>query len=547
MNFRWNLVVDTISHYSRSIKYVMVNKSMSFILNTASTVANISMKDWLTYYFPILTVIMLLWPTIVWLFWILTSLIFGILQLIYVAYQFLIVSVDIYCLSLLKTYAMMRSWIRYYYNLIGLTTTKNQKGWRRQWLNCLKKAKNFSDYGKIEVKEPTEDDMVIPLLDSESEKESAMSSILKWFKISNDNKVSGENNNIDLKHEKKSKKKKISHSFSCTDFNKTRRDIIKSKSQNNLLKLSKSILELSQSQLGRTGTMLTATTRRLHEARLQAIDVSRAEESSSLEFLMSAVVKRNHLNVDDLLIDDARSVADGGQHRLSPESRNTIHDFMSEVESCLNYLCHSAKNNSVEAFERIRLFQKLKQNNGCTALMLSGGGAQAMYHLGTIRALIESSLYDEISVISGTSGGSICAGMCAIMTSDELLKHICIPTVSTDYRFTGEMAKRNIRWFPKVWDMGMYWLKHHYLVDSKEFKKCCDYYYGDITFEEAYQKTKKNVCISVSACRRSGRNGVQRLLLNHVSTPHVSEYFLFFQKLLNHYILIHSHIECSSS
>jgi len=143
MNFRWNLVVDTISYYSRSIKYVMVNKSMSFILNTASTVANISMKDWLTYYFPILTVIMLLWPTIVWLFWILTSLIFGILQLIYVAYQFLIVSVDIYCLSLLKTYAMMRSWIRYYYNLIGLTTTKKSKRLETAMAELFKKSKKL--------------------------------------------------------------------------------------------------------------------------------------------------------------------------------------------------------------------------------------------------------------------------------------------------------------------------------------------------------------------------------------------------------------------
>jgi hypothetical protein len=30
-----------------------------------------------------------------------------------------------------------------------------------------------------------------------------------------------------------------------------------------------------------------------------------------------------------------------------------------------------------------------------------------MYHLGVVRALIESKLYDDIKVISGTSGGSI--------------------------------------------------------------------------------------------------------------------------------------------
>ena len=47
----------------------------------------------------------------------------------------------------------------------------------------------------------------------------------------------------------------------------------------------------------------------------------------------------------------------------------------------------------------------MKQNMGHTALMLSGGGAQAMYHLGTFKALIESGLYEHIHVVSGTSGG----------------------------------------------------------------------------------------------------------------------------------------------
>ena len=70
-----------------------------------------------------------------------------------------------------------------------------------------------------------------------------------------------------------------------------------------------------------------------------------------------------------------------------------------------------------------------------------------------------------------------------------------------------------------------YWLKHKLLVDSKEFKRCCDFYFGDITFEEAFEKTGKHICITVSASRSesSGNgDGGQRLLLNHISTPHVT-------------------------
>lgn len=70
--------------------------------------------------------------------------------------------------------------------------------------------------------------------------------------------------------------------------------------------------------------------------------------------------------------------------------------------------------------------------------------------------------------------------------------------------------------------MGAYWLKKKLLVDSREFKRCCDFYYGDVTFEEAFQRTGKHVCITVTASRATSGGGAQRLLLNHVSTPHVT-------------------------
>lgn len=69
--------------------------------------------------------------------------------------------------------------------------------------------------------------------------------------------------------------------------------------------------------------------------------------------------------------------------------------------------------------------------------------------------------------------------------------------------------------------MATYWLKHKLLVDSAFFRQTCDFYYGDTTFEEAFEKTGKHVCITVSASRATGGT-VQRLLLNHISTPHVT-------------------------
>ena len=292
-------------------------------------------------------------------------------------------------------------------------------------------------------------------------------------------------------------------------------------------------------ELGMTAEMLMTTTARLREARQQATMEGTDDTSSSLKYLLSGVVKRNHLTVDDILIENGRSIAELGQYGLSQESRNLIRGYLEEVQKCLDWITDSpadyfydtasktdptsdaSYHRQSELSERITLVRKMKQNMGRTALMLSGGGAQAMYHLGTIRALIESKIYDDIKVISGTSGGSITAAMCAVKTSDELYKNVCISTVSTDFMLDGTMKKGNIRWFPSLTEMGAYWLKHKLLVDSADFKQCCDYYFGNMTFEEAFLRTGKHVCITVSASRASGGTA-QRLLLNHISTPHVT-------------------------
>lgn len=117
---------------------------------------------------------------------------------------------------------------------------------------------------------------------------------------------------------------------------------------------------------------------------------------------------------------------------------------------------------------------------------------------------------------------SISAAMCAIKSPEELLKDICVSTVSTDYMLNGEMKRLGVSWFPSIYKMGSFWLKKRLLMDGKEFLRCCQFYYSDITFEEAFEMTGKHVCITVSASRASAGSGVQRLLLNHISTPNVT-------------------------
>jgi len=239
-----------------------------------------------------------------------------------------------------------------------------------------------------------------------------------------------------------------------------------------------------------TTDLLISTTTRIKEERKKLQEGN----DSGLEFLLSGVVKRNHLALENLLVSNARDVEVSGQYGFSAATRKAIAAYYDEVSEGLELLTEEDETTTVDdksnsprsnsnsnsnsnhtrraatvskLRNRIMLFRKMKQNMGRTALMLSGGGAQAKYHLGTMRALIQSNLYHKIKVISGTSGGSIAAACCAMFTPEEISKDVCLSTVSTDFRLNGEMKRRNIQWFPPVLDMMSYWWKHRILIDSE--------------------------------------------------------------------------------
>lgn len=486
--------------------------------------------QWRNHYFPIALLVIFFWPVVAtlilaltaastWIFWLITSIAFGLLQLIYVMYQFVMIFSDILILSLFKTYSMLRAQLLHY---SGLQIRHSQ---RKMWKKKVAAAGSYENFLKIGVEtfhlasaQPLRRIQSLSRMIFRSNSFSNTETIERSSKPSSPSRLSRVKSfdaTVDAAHQQRGNSNR---NYECHE------GITK--------------------ELGKTGLILVSTTSKLREARQLASMEESTDSVNSLKYVLSGVVKRNHLTLDEILVENARSVSEKGKFGLSQEARSAIREYFEEVEKCLDWMADSPldidngqatqdggflnrpfsstdKLRQTELKDRFTLIRKMKQNMGRTALMLSGGGAQAMYHLGTIRALIESKLYGDIKVISGTSGGSITAGMCAIKTSQELFKDVCVPNVSTDYLFNGEMKKKNIRWFPTVMEMGAYWLKKSLLVDSLDFKRCCDFYFGDFTFEEAFERTGKHVCITVSANRASGGTA-QRLLLNHISTPHVT-------------------------
>jgi len=173
----------------------------------------------------------------------------------------------------------------------------------------------------------------------------------------------------------------------------------------------------------------------------------------------------------------------------------------------------------VDAPEReIRLERKLQFFSasqlalGHTALCLSGGGSLAMHHMGVVRALLEMRMLPR--VISGTSGGAIVAGFLAQRTDAELLREVCVDTISTCLPE---------RWFPPLHEQVANFISHGVLVKSADFEACAKAYFGNVTFEEGYYRTGRHVNISIASSTRGGQGGAS-VLLNHVTTPNVLIY-----------------------
>lgn len=70
-------------------------------------------------------------------------------------------------------------------------------------------------------------------------------------------------------------------------------------------------------------------------------------------------------------------------------------EYDQKVVECIQYLCDCE---DLSREEKMTFFKKARRALGQTALMLSGGGAIAMYHAGVIRALIKTGLYKYVYV-----------------------------------------------------------------------------------------------------------------------------------------------------
>ena len=150
-----------------------------------------------------------------------------------------------------------------------------------------------------------------------------------------------------------------------------------------------------------------------------------------------------------------------------------------------------------------------RQSFGRSALLLSGGAAFGMNHIGVLKALWEARLLPRI--ISGASAGSIvCAVFCTHTDEEmpELIETFCHGDLAV---FEEEGNEDGI--LRKV----ARFLKYGALFDISHLTRVMRNMLGEMTFQEAYNRTRRilNICVSSASVYELPR------LLNYVTAPNV--------------------------
>lgn len=185
------------------------------------------------------------------------------------------------------------------------------------------------------------------------------------------------------------------------------------------------------------------------------------------------------------------------QSRLG--TKQLVNDYLNEVSAALNLLCESNVK-SLPPMRKRRFLKRTARGFGRSALLLSGGASLGLFHLGVVKELTAEGILPR--VITGSSAGSLVAGILATHTDEELAE-------------LTEPGKMNFEWFRVFGLIEM--LKDEGVADQKLLKKFINTNILDMTFLEAYEHTFRIVNISVSP---TDSHQFPRLL-NYLTSPNV--------------------------
>lgn len=182
-------------------------------------------------------------------------------------------------------------------------------------------------------------------------------------------------------------------------------------------------------------------------------------------------------------------------------TKNLIEDYVDEIVSALQHIAQ-LDDSEISREEKLDFFHRASHCYGRTALMLSGGGALGSFHVGVVKALAEHDLGPN--VISGSSAGSLITAVLGTHSDEELLALDYQKALIDDVKAESGCLNRIL-------------FAGTAQLDIAAVEGIVARLVPDLTFQEAYDLTGRNINISIAPAdlHQTSR------LLNAVASPNV--------------------------
>lgn len=207
-----------------------------------------------------------------------------------------------------------------------------------------------------------------------------------------------------------------------------------------------------------------------------------------------------------------------------------IEEYITQVALAIEYVTNLPTTQQNEqgwtSQAKLDLLHDTRQAFGRSTLVLQGGAMFGLCHLGVVKALHLRGLLPRI--ITGTATGALIAALVGVHTEDELLDLLNGDAIdltaftrnSKSRRPSDEqvlLASDQNSTLNTLFRRVTRFFREGYFLDVAILEACVRANVGDLTFEEAYARTKRVLNITVAT---SGRGGIPNLL-NYLTAPNV--------------------------
>ncbi len=259
----------------------------------------------------------------------------------------------------------------------------------------------------------------------------------------------------------------------------------------------------------------------MNERRIAIINAREEEDILGLVNLLRSGLVRNLGNITTPKL----------FNRAYAGTKLLIEEYITQVALAVEYVTGLPTTQSYESGwtsqAKLDLLHDTRQAFGRSTLVLQGGAMFGLRHLGVVKALHLRGLLPRI--ITGTATGALIAALVGIHTEDELLDFLngdgIDLTAFTRHNSDGSTTEEKQSLISSHQTGRVQtclrrltrFVREGHFLDVNVLEECVRANVGDLTFEEAYARTKRVLNITVAT---SSRGGVPNLL-NYITAPNV--------------------------